>query len=320
MSGDFNGDGKLDLAVVDYRRLDGGSSRATCCSDGQWRRHIPAGGELPGGHDPTSLVAGDFTDDGDLDLAFADKGAVVDGDDVNGGVGVLLGNGRGTFHAATEFMESGNAPQALVAGDFNGDGRPELAVANSASDDVSILRVRSDGTLQEEGLPLPVGRSPSSLVVGDFTGDGRLDLAVANYASSNVSVLLGDGEGMFQAATNYPVGGGPQSLITGDFTGDGNLDLALANTTSDAISLLLGYGDGMFQQAKQTLLGFTPSAIVDGFFSEDGRLDLAIASSGISSNSGTVSILLGNGDGTFYQPSDGVLPTPVVVGDFNRRR
>ena len=323
VAGDFTDDGKLDLAIAfapssntGARHPDGGVFVLLGNGNGTFQTPI----YYAAGDNPASLVVGDFTGDGEIDLAVADKGEEADGY-VNAGISVLLGIGQGTFRAAQELIEPGYAPQALVAGDFKGDGKPELAVANAASGnssgDVSIFRVAANGTLHEEGSPIPVGQSPSSLATGDFNGDDKLDLAVANYASNNVSVLLGNGEGTFQLAKNYPVGGGPLSLITGDFTGDGRPDLAVVDSTSDAVSLLLGNGNGLFQQAKQTVLGFTPCAIVDGFFSGDGLLDLAIANSVISDGSGTVSILLGNGDGTFHQPSVGDLPTPVVAGDFN---
>ena len=118
---------------------------------------------------------------------------------------------------------------SLVAGDFNGDGRPDLAVANSGSDDISVLLGNGDGTFQAP-VRIAAGASPTSLVAGDFNGDGRPDLAVANFDSNDMSVLLGNGDGTFQ--TQVTVRGGdsvPTSLVAGDFNGDGRPDLAVAN-------------------------------------------------------------------------------------------
>ena len=99
----------------------------------------------------------------------------------------------------------GSCPDALVAGDFNGDGRTDLAVANSGSNDVSVLLGNGDGTFQPQ-VTYAVGSGPDALVAGDFNGDGRTDLAVANSGSNDVSVLLGNGDGTFQTQVTYAVG------------------------------------------------------------------------------------------------------------------
>ena len=122
----------------------------------------------------------------------------------------------------------GTGPIALVAGDFNGDGRTDLAVANDGSNDVSVLLGNGDGTFQAQ-VTYAVGSVPIALVAGDFNGDGRTDLAVANYGSNDVSVLLGNGDGTFQTQVTYAVGTAPTALVTGDFNGDGRTDLAVAN-------------------------------------------------------------------------------------------
>ena len=140
----------------------------------------------------------------------------------------------------------GDRPDALVAGDFNGDGRTDLAVANYGSNDVSVLLGNGDGTFQTQ-VTYAVGTDPSALVAGDFTGDGRTDLAVANLGSNDVSVLLGNGDGTFQTQVTYAVGSAPDALVAGDFTGDGRTDLAVANHGSNDVSVLLGNGDGTFQ-------------------------------------------------------------------------
>ena len=118
-----------------------------------------------------------------------------------------------------------------MAGDFNGDGRPDLAVANYGSNDVSVLLGNGDGTFQPQ-VTYAVGSSPVALVAGDFNGDGRPDLAVANYGANDVSVLLGNGDGTFQPQVTYAVGSSPTALVAGDFNGDGRTDLAVANLDS----------------------------------------------------------------------------------------
>ena len=168
----------------------------------------------------------------------------------------MLGNGDGTFQPQVTYAV-GSAPDALVAGDFNGDGRTDLAVANYGSNDVSVLLGNGDGTFQPQ-VTYAVGTEPDALVAGDFTGDGRTDLAVANYGSNDVSVLLGNGDGTFQTQVTYAVGSEPVALVAGDFNGDGRTDLAVANSGSNDVSVLLGNGDGTFQTQVTYAVGSEP--------------------------------------------------------------
>jgi len=151
---------------------------------------------------------------------------------------------------------AGGGPAAAVA-DFNGDGIPDLALANFGSDIVSVYLGNGDGTF---GSPrdFAVGSGPLSVVVGDFDGDGSPDLVVVNFQSSNVSVLLGNGDGTFQAARNIPVGGGPVCALVIDINGDGVQDLAVANSESESVSILLGNGDGTFQAPRNFDVSFAP--------------------------------------------------------------
>ena len=137
-----------------------------------------------------------------------------------------------------------------MTGDFNGDGRTDLAVANSDDNDVSILLGNGDGTFQNQ-VTYAVGSDPVALVTGDFNGDGRTDLAVANSDDNDVSILLGNGDGTFQNQVTYAVGSCPDALVTGDFNGDGRTDLAVANSGSNDVSILLGNGDGTFTDPGQ---------------------------------------------------------------------
>jgi hypothetical protein len=181
----------------------------------------------------------------------------------------------------------GTNPASVAVGDFNGDGKLDLAVANSASNNVSVLLGNGDGTFQA-AVNYAVGTNPASVAVGDLNGDGKLDLAVANIGSNNVSVLLGNGDGTFKAAVNYAVGSSPYSVAVGDFNGDGKLDLAVANPGSNNVSVLLGNGDGTFQTAVNYAVGSYPYSVAVGDFDGDGRMDLAVANHG----SNNVSILL----------------------------
>src|SRR5262245_16260891 len=141
-------------------------------------------------------------------------------------------------------------PESVAVGDFNGDGRLDLAVANYGSNNVSVLVGNGDGTFQT-ARNFPAGDRPFSVVVGEFNGDGRLDLAVANSTTGDiggVSVLLGNGDGSFQSARGFATGARPQSVAVGDLNGDSIPDLAVGNLFSSNVSVLLGNGDGTFRR------------------------------------------------------------------------
>ena len=123
-------------------------------------------------------------------------------------------------------FDAGTVPYSVAVGDFNGDGIPDLAVANYSSNDVSVLLGNGDGSFQGP-RNFAAGISPRSVAVGDFNGDGIQDLAVANFVDpGTVSVLLGNGDGTFGSSTSYSVGSSPTSLVVADLNHDGAPDLA----------------------------------------------------------------------------------------------
>ena len=220
---------------------------------------------------------------------------------------------------------TGNSPAAVVAADFNRDGRLDLAVVNEGDNTVSILLGIPSGTFGAQ-MTYAAGSSPTGLVVADFNGDGKLDLAVMDSCGSctvspdTVTVLLGNGDGTFQAQGNYATGGGPIGIVAADFNGDGKIDLALANEVDNTVSILLGNGDGMFKPQTTVAVGMRPYSFASGDFNGDGKVDLVTLNIG----DGTVTLLLNNGDGTLTRldsPS-GLLPGPslgaLTVGDFNK--
>ncbi len=276
--GDFNGDGKQDLAVA-----NSDSSNVSILL-GTGTGSFGAATNFAAGSGAVSVVVGDFNGDGNQDLATANTTS-----DSSHFVYVLLGTGTGSFGAATDFAV-GYRPSSVAVGDFNGDGKHDLAVANEsfASMSVSILLGTGTGNFGA-ATNFGVGGDPVSVAVGDFNGDGQQDLVTANYWTRNLSILLGTGTGSFGAATDLGVGAYPNSLAVGDFNGDGQQDLATAKPGSNYVSILLGTGTGSFGAATDLAVGSGPNSVAVGDFNGDGRQDLAAANNG----SNNVSIRLG---------------------------
>jgi hypothetical protein len=155
-----------------------------------------------------------------------------------------------------------------------------------------------------------VGTSPSAVVAGDFNGDKKPDLAVANFGSNDVSILLNEGHGDFQSAVSYAAATGPSSIAVGDFNGDGTLDIAVALSGGPGSVALLGNGDGTFEPPVASPIGGPAFAVAVGDFNRDGKLDLAVAWSLSGTSNCSVSILLGNGDGTFQPAGRTISPSP----------
>jgi hypothetical protein len=312
---DFDNDGKSDVVVAN----SGGNTVSVILSNGN--KTFQTRTDYPAGATPYSIAAADFNGDGVLDLAVANNYCPSFPDCGEGTITILLGNANGTFQGPVQYSTGPDTdPTSIAVGDFNGDGVPDLAVANNNPNTlnyVSVLLGNGDGTFQTQQDFL-VQSGPGWVALGDFNGDGKLDLAVTNFNSNSVSILLGNGDGTFQNAVNYTVGNGPVSVAVGDFSGDHKLDLVVVNESDNTASILLGNGDGTFkrQVTYATGAGGNPLAVVVGDFKGNGILDLAVA----NNQTQQVSVLLGNGDGTF-QPAKGyptgANPVSIVTADFN---
>jgi FG-GAP-like repeat/IPT/TIG domain len=303
--GDFNGDGRLDLAVANENR----NTVSIFLGDGTG--DFTLGASPATGRDPVSVAVGDLNGDGKLDLAVAL---------MLGGVDILLGDGEGNFTLASSTGTGASMPFSIAVGDFNRDGKLDVAVANYGGPFSVVSILLGDGTGNLSLVSRPVtGSYPVALAVGDFNDDGKLDLAVAcaDVSSNTVSILLGDGTGNFSQASSPGTSPEPRAIAAGNFNEDRELDLAVA-TMGDNLngtSILLGDGTGNFTSSTlpEVASGYSIAA---GDLNGDGKLDLAVANIFTS----TVSILLGDGTGNFSlasMPATGISPTSVAMGDFN---
>jgi len=304
VTGDFNNDGKPDLAVANY--ADSTVSVFLSNGDGTFGSGVVVGT----GPGPDALAAGDFNHDGNLDLAVANANEAST-------ISILLGNGNGTFAPGPPLSMEDAEPSWLGLADFDGDGDLDLVVASQEDDTLSVFLGKGDGTFETTSVLPYAGAGPGSVAIGDFNGDGKSDLAQANDADNTVGVLLGNGDGTFTALTTRPATGrGPRGIVAADFNGDGKLDLAVANQTDSTISVLLGNGDGTFQPPVPYATGATPSTIATSDLNGDGTLDLLTANQG----AGTLSVLLSAGNGTFGAHTDfaaGNNASGETVADFN---
>lgn len=309
--GDFNRDGNLDLALIDY--LPTGRVYVFL---GNGDGTFGAVETYTVGIQPIYAATASFRNNGILDL--------VVGDSLSQNVYVMLGNGDGTFRAPVAY-HSGGEPYQVATGDFNEDGKIDIiSVARTGTCTcMEVLPGNGDGTF---ALPIetrvPYGGGGPGLAVADFNGDGKLDVALPGEFNHffGTAIMLGNGDGTFRGDGYYSYSE-PQFAATADLLGDGIVDVVTADDEGGNIGLLIGYGDGMFQRPV-TYETWFPTWVAVGDFNGDGRPDLVAANAGSpqSFTSSTVTIFSNNGDGTFqtgasYQAGKSL--NYVVVGDFN---
>lgn len=314
---DFNDDGRLDLAVACLS----GNTVAILLGDGDGTFTPAVPPTVAVGARPVDVEAADFTNDGNLDLAVANR----DG----GSVSILPGNGDGTFGAAVNTVLSG--PLSLAVGEFNNPANGNLDLAVATGDDVSILSGNGDGTFSGTVTRLTVAAvsDARSVVAGDFDGDSLVDVGMCYGGTDNAGVFLNStpngGALAFTApttATNrlFAVQNAPGTLAAPDLDGDGRPDLAVANmgTPSVTVRHSSGMSTNLFPAGENVAVpaGAGPIAVAAGDVDGDGLPDLVTANRG----SGTISVLVNLGGTSLFiveNQDTGLLPAAITLGDFN---
>lgn len=315
VTGDFNGDGKIDLVISVQLGCTGTCEVSLLLGNGDGTFQAPAA-IFPGFG---TLAVGDVNGDGRLDLVFLDQSQDVE---------VYLGKGDGTFSNTHTYQpQVGGGNDGPVLADFNLDGKLDIAAAGTS------LLGNGDGTFKGWSAVAGVGPlsipSLSLVAIGDFDKNGTQDVAIAVSVSSNnpnsLYIFTNDGTGALSLAHTYLVQPQVEAIATADFNGDGNLDLIAVSTDLTSgnwgYTVLLGNGDGSFQSP----VFYPQSAVLDGStiviadFNNDHKLDIAVPA-----GSGTFAVVLGNGDGTFGAPmyffdgnSDNIAASALVAADFN---
>jgi hypothetical protein len=318
-SADFNADGRMDLASanVDSSSPTGSVSVLLGQPDGAYNEE--AGSPITVGGRPDAVAIADFNGDNLPDMAVTSFYSDT--------VTILLRQPHGGFvEEAGSPIATAVTPHSVLAEDFNGDGRNDLAIPDYGSSRVTILlRQPGGGFAEEAGSPVVTGGAPTQLAAADFNNDGLRDLATANFGSGDVTILLRQPSGGFEQEPGSPISVGthPVSPVVGDFNGDTLPDLAVTNEGSDSVTVLLRQPGGGFVEAPGSPLpaGDSPYGLVAGNFGCDAQTDLAVT----NEHSGNVTILLGAGDGTFtpaaFSPLPvGQLPLQLTAADLNHDR
>lgn len=223
-TGDVNGDHKLDL-VVDNQQS---AAISVFLGNGNGTFATPIPSTLLPGSETTAIALADFNGDGKLDLVSANR--------FSNDVGILLGNGNGTFGPPT-ILPNSLVPEGVVSADINGDGNQDIITADLGFG-VSVLLGNGDGTFAPV-YHLPLVTIAGSLAVGDIDGDGKLDVITGDPGANRISVFYGNGNGVFSPSRDYAAGSLPESVAVGDFNRDGALDVVVPNNNTGTISVLL---------------------------------------------------------------------------------
>ncbi|CAF4014366.1 unnamed protein product, partial [Adineta steineri] len=311
--GDFNNDTQLDIVVIliftrqigfFYGYRNGTFSNVTIFS-------------IESDSSSIAVAVADLNYDSRLDIAVAYFSS--------GYVSIFYGFGNGTFSKSIIYSTGTNSlPSLIVIYDLNKDGRLDIVVANSGTDNVGIFFGNNNGTFSNMiALPTGSGSGPSAVAIVDINNDAQLDIVVANYGNNNFGVFLGFSNGTFFSQLTYSTGdySEPYYLAVGDFNNDNRMDVVVANSGSNNLGVFFGYVSDSFLSAPAYLSAPSshPTSIARADFNNDAQMDVVVTNNGADN----IMILFGSGYGTFtsqmtYSTGMGSQPSSVAVGDLNK--
>ncbi|MDP9404638.1 MAG: FG-GAP-like repeat-containing protein, partial [Actinomycetota bacterium] len=330
-SADFNGDGRRDL--VSANSNTSGPQVSVLLGEGDASFRPPVNSETDPGKYASAVAVGDLNGDGRADFVAMNAVGRLEGCSGSGeGSGTaFLGNGDGTFARLAPFPVGGPCPASLAVADLDGDGRQDVATTYSGASSVGVFWGRGDGTFEPVFFS-EVGGPASAVAVGDVSGDGRADLAVTR-SDARVTVLMGRAPRSFTPSATHATGASPSSVMATDLNRDGRLDLAVANARSNTVSVFLSAAPGTLAPGVEYPTAGTSSWVGTADFNIDGVTDLVVANSSLTVHhvfpgagittpgAGSISVLLGRGDGTFDDPllyAAGSRTVSAALGDYNR--
>ncbi|HEY0546954.1 MAG TPA: VCBS repeat-containing protein, partial [Pyrinomonadaceae bacterium] len=303
VTGDFNSDGKPDLAAADY------SANAVKLSFGNGSGSFLNTTSTAVGVHPSYIAAGDMNNDGKLDLVTSNA--------MSNDVSVLLNNGAGVFTVTS--YGAGVGPGGVVLADFNSDGKLDVAATNQTGGAVVILLNNGSGGLLPLSFVTIPGAGPRDLAAGDFNTDGKADLAVVSNPGG-LHLLLGTGTGTFATPQFITTNAGSQAVTAGDFTGDGKLDVVAVDYTAKIATVIPGTGTGTFLSPTNYATGGNASDVELRDINLDGKLDIIVANYFTDTPATPLRIFYGNGTGGVSTTQDvvaGYYSRGVTAGDFN---
>ncbi|CAF1461237.1 unnamed protein product [Adineta steineri] len=311
-AGDFNNDGQLDVAVVNYDGCNIGIFLGYGNGTFSSQKTFPTGNRS----NPQSIALGDFNNDSRLDIAVANYGRA--------NMGVFLGYGNGTFaDQISYFVPLGTSPSDIAIGDVNNDNHQDIIVTVDYSYTILIFLGSGNGIfVKGNSYSTGSGSQPVSIAVGDVNNDNQLDIIVSNCDTNNVVVFIGEGDGTYLNQGSYSTGDNscPTWVVLADINNDNILDIVVADNGTNMIGVFLGYSyiTGILEDTYLTGSSPHPHGLALGDFNRDGQLDIAIANYGLNN----VGVLLGHTNGTFplqtvFSTGDLSFPTSVAVNDLN---
>lgn len=305
---DYTSDGKPDVAVLFSFAAGAVGMLAGDGSGGFSFLGSTFVGQLPSG-----MTRGDFNLDGKVDLLVSNQGTNT--------ISMLSGNGTGGF-ASNGAASSIPAPTGIVSLDGDGDGKLDTAVTNRTTAEVTYFRGQGTNVLGAQEKTA-CGPEPSSIALGDFDGDGRADALALSGSTARFAILPGKAGGGFQGGKSQSIPAGVLNVASGDFDSDGDLDLVVAGYPQFKVTLLLNDGAGSYSSGGEFVTAGRAYQTAVGDLNHDSFLDLAVASfedSLVSGLAGTVTILLGDGQGGFHAAPTiavGERPNFVEIADLN---